>query len=238
MPPVDIIAAALLNGLLTGGVYALVALGLTLIYGVLHIVNFAHGSLLMLAMYGAWLLVDRVGLDPYAALPLLTGIAFLAGWALYAGVIGRISHGDDRAILLATLGVAVVLDNLALVVFTGDSRTIDTPYAFAVVPAGPSFTSVNFYNGADFQRGSISPCGIAALLASALGGGAGLFAVGTISSSVDRIVHSLDPLQSDNAAVLQGLSTAEGGISAYEPQPSYQSGVVTQSTSARSGGAR
>ena len=57
---------------------------------------------------------------------------------------------------------------------------------------------------------------IAALLASALGGGAGLFAVGTISSSVDRIVHSLDPLQSDNAAVLQGLSTAEGGISAYE----------------------
>ncbi len=142
MPPVVILAAALLNGLLTGGVYALVALGLTLIYGVLHIVNFAHGSLLMLAMYGAWLLVARVGLDPYAALPLLTGIAFLAGWALYAGVIGRISRGDDRAILLATLGVAVVLDNLALAVFTGDTRTIDTPYAFAVIEAGPLLISV------------------------------------------------------------------------------------------------
>ena len=66
LPPVDILAAALVNGLLTGGVYALVALGLTLIYGVLHIVNFAHGSLLMLAMFGAWLLVVNGGLDPYA----------------------------------------------------------------------------------------------------------------------------------------------------------------------------
>ena len=53
MPPLEIILPALVNGVLTGGVYALIALGLTLIYGVLHIVNFAHGSLLMLAMYGA-----------------------------------------------------------------------------------------------------------------------------------------------------------------------------------------
>ena len=142
MPPVDILAAALVNGLLTGGIYALVALGLTLIYGVLHIVNFAHGSLLMLAMFGAWLLVAHGGLDPYLALLPLTAIAYVAGWALYAGLIGRISAGDDRRILLATLGVAVVLDNLALVVFTGDTRTIDTPYAFAVLEVGPLLLSV------------------------------------------------------------------------------------------------
>jgi branched-chain amino acid transport system permease protein len=132
-----ILEAGLLNGLLTGGVYALVALGLTLIYGVLHIVNFAHGSLLMVAMFGAWLLVETVGIDPYVALLPLTAIMFVAGWALYAGVIGRISQGDDRRILLATLGVSIILDNLALVVFTGDSRTIDTPYQFDVVPVGP-----------------------------------------------------------------------------------------------------
>ncbi len=141
MPSPSILIAAVLNGVLTGGIYALVALGLTLIYGVLHIVNFAHGSLLMLAMFGAWLLVDRVGIDPYAALPLMTAVAFVAGWALYAGVIGRISRGDDRGILLTTLGIAVVLDNLALVVFTGDTRTIDTPYAFDVVPVGPLLIS-------------------------------------------------------------------------------------------------
>jgi branched-chain amino acid transport system permease protein len=142
MPSASILAAALLNGVLTGGVYALVALGLTLIYGVLHIVNFAHGSLLMLSMFGAWLLVDRLGMDPYAALPVMVAGAFALGWALYAGVIGRISRGDDRGILLTTLGIAVVLDNAALVVFTGDTRTIDTPYAFSVIEAGPLLVSV------------------------------------------------------------------------------------------------
>ncbi|MBC7801165.1 MAG: branched-chain amino acid ABC transporter permease, partial [Gemmatimonadaceae bacterium] len=118
------------------------ALGLTLIYGVLHIVNFAHGSLLMVAMFAAWLLRDRLGIDPYAALPLVTAGMFGAGWLLYRQVIGRVSQNEDRAILLATLGVAVVLDNLALVLFTGDTRTVDTPYSFAMIEAGPLLIAV------------------------------------------------------------------------------------------------
>ena len=138
----DIIAAALIGGLLTGGVYALVALGLTLIYGVLHIVNFAHGSLLMVAMFAAWLLASRAGIDPYAALPLVTALMFGVGWALYRWVIGPVSHGEDRAILMATLGVAIVLDNLALVLFTGDTRTIETAYSFAMIEAGPLLLAV------------------------------------------------------------------------------------------------
>jgi branched-chain amino acid transport system permease protein len=137
LPGWEIVAGSLVAGLLTGGVYALLALGLTLIYGVLHIVNFAHGALLMLGMYAAWVLWQRFGLDPYLALPLVTLFMFGFGWALYRGVIGRVSHGQDRAILLATLGVAVVLDNAALVVFTGDTRTIETPLTFAVVELGP-----------------------------------------------------------------------------------------------------
>jgi branched-chain amino acid transport system permease protein len=137
-----IVAAALINGLLTGGVYALVALGLTLIYGVLHIVNFAHGSLLMVAMYAAWLLAVGAGIDPYVALPVVTAFMFVFGWALYRFVIGRISRNEDRAILLATLGVAVVLDNLALVVFSGDTRQIETGLTFAVWEVGPLLLSV------------------------------------------------------------------------------------------------
>ena len=133
----DLLLPSVINGLLTGGVYALLALGLTLIYGVLHIVNFAHGSLLMVAMFGAWLLAERFGLDPYAALPIMVAAMFAFGWLLYAGVIGRIGRGDDRSILLGTLGVAVVLDNLALVLFTGDTRTIETPYSFSMVELGP-----------------------------------------------------------------------------------------------------
>jgi branched-chain amino acid transport system permease protein len=138
----QIVIAAVVNGLLTGGVYALVALGLTLIYGVLHIVNFAHGSLLMVAMFGAWLMVTRLGLDPYAALPGMTAVMFVVGWALYRFVIGRVSHGEDRAILLATLGVSIVLDNAALVIFGGDTRTIETPLTFAMWEVGPLLISV------------------------------------------------------------------------------------------------
>ena len=133
----DIILAAVVGGLLTGGVYALIAVGLTLIYGVLHIVNFAHGSLLMVAMFAAWVLSARLGIDPYASLPLLSLAMFGVGWALYAGVIGRVSRGEDRAMLLATLGVAVVLDNAALVVFGADTRSVDTAYGFAMVELGP-----------------------------------------------------------------------------------------------------
>lgn len=131
-----ILLPSVVSGVLTGGVYALLALGLTLIYGVLHIVNFAHGSLLMIAMFGAWLMATRAGVDPYLALPIVTAAMFVVGWALYAGVIGRVSRGEDRTILLATLGIAVVLDNLALVVFTGDTRTIETPYSFDMVDLG------------------------------------------------------------------------------------------------------
>ncbi len=137
MPSWDIVAGSLIGGLLTGGVYALVALGLTLIYGVLHIVNFAHGALLMVGMYLAWVLFTRMGLDPYAALPLVTALMFGIGWVLYSFVIGRVSHGEDRALLLATLGVSVVVENGALVLFTGDSRSIETPLSFAVVELGP-----------------------------------------------------------------------------------------------------
>ena len=74
----------MVNGLLAGGIYVLVAVGLTLIYGVLHIINFAHGSLLMLAMYAVfYLLAKPLGLDPYVALPLVIAGAFAFGYVLY-----------------------------------------------------------------------------------------------------------------------------------------------------------
>ncbi len=138
----DIIVAALINGVLTGGVYALVALGLTLIYGVLHIVNFAHGSLLMFGMFASYLLAVHLHIDPYLGLPIVAAAMFCFGWLLYRFVIGAVSHNEDRAILLATLGVSVVLDNLALVLFTGDTRQLETGWTFAMFEAGPLLLSV------------------------------------------------------------------------------------------------
>jgi branched-chain amino acid transport system permease protein len=138
MPDASILFASFVNGLTTGGVYALIALGLTLIYGVLHIINFAHGAALMAALYGVWFLKERAGIDPYLALPVVVPAMFALGYALQRVVIERASHGKDENILLVTLGVSIVLENLALMFFKSDTRTIETPYALTTVAVGPA----------------------------------------------------------------------------------------------------
>jgi len=129
----SILFPSVLNGLTTGAVYALIALGLTLIYGVLHIINFAHGAALMVALYGVYFLHQRLGIDPYLALPIMVPAMFAFGYGLQRFVIGAASHGKDENILLVTLGLAVVLENLALFWFRSDTRTIDTPYTLSTV---------------------------------------------------------------------------------------------------------
>ena len=74
-----IIAAATINGLLLGGMYTLIASGLTLIYGVLHIINFAHGSMLMLAMFGVYYLLTKLGVDPYLSMVVMVPAMYLLG---------------------------------------------------------------------------------------------------------------------------------------------------------------
>src|SRR3977135_1936554 len=137
-----ILIPAILNGLMTGAVYALVALGLTLIYGVLHIINFAHGALLTAAMFAAFFAHKLFGLDPYVAALGLTPLFFLLGYGLQRFVIGPAAHGEDRNILLVTLGLAVVIENALLYAFRADTRTINLPYAFDVVEVGTAFLAV------------------------------------------------------------------------------------------------
>src|SRR6476620_6056861 len=137
-----ILVPAVLNGLMTGAVYALIALGLTLIYGVLHIINFAHGALLTAAMFAAFFAHELFGLDPYVAALGLTPLFFLLGYALQRFVIGPAAHGEDRNILLVTLGLAVVIENALLYAFRADTRTINLPYAFDVVEVGTAFLAV------------------------------------------------------------------------------------------------
>jgi branched-chain amino acid transport system permease protein len=137
-----ILFPAVINGLLTGAVYALVALGLTLIYGVLHIINFAHGALLTAAMFAAFFAHKTFGLDPYVAALILTPLFFLLGYALQRFVIGPAAHGEDRNILLVTLGLAVVIENALLYAFRADTRTVDLSYAFDVVEIGTAFLAV------------------------------------------------------------------------------------------------
>ena len=137
-----ILFPAVLNGLTTGAVYALIALGLTLIYGVLHIINFAHGAALMVALYAVWMLKVHAGIDPYLALPIVVPGMFVLGYALQRGIINRASHGKDENILLVTLGLSIVLENLALLAFKSDTRTIDTAYTLTTVAIGPAMISL------------------------------------------------------------------------------------------------
>ncbi|MCU0776008.1 MAG: branched-chain amino acid ABC transporter permease [Ideonella sp.] len=111
-------------------------------YGVLHIINFAHGAALMVALYAVYLLKTRLGIDPYLALPLVVPGMFALGYALQRVVINRASHGKDENILLVTLGLSIVLENLALMFFKSDTRTIETAYTLTTLQIGPAFIAL------------------------------------------------------------------------------------------------
>ena len=137
----EILLEAVVNGLLTGAVYALVALGLTLVYGVLHIINFAHGALLTCAMFAVWGLAAAFGIDPYLAIVPLSLVFFALGYVLQRFVIGPASHGDDGNMLLVTLGLSIAIENVLLAVFHSDTRALEGDAAFQVVSLGPMLIS-------------------------------------------------------------------------------------------------
>jgi branched-chain amino acid transport system permease protein len=129
----SLILPAVLSGLMMGAIYALVALGLTLIYGVLHIINFAHGSLLMLALYAVYFLYFYLGVDPYLAIPLVLPAFFALGYVLQRFLIAPMSSGSEQNVLLITLAVSMIIDNLALYFWTSNTRTADIAYAYDTV---------------------------------------------------------------------------------------------------------
>ena len=128
-----------ISGVFLGSIYALVALGLTLIYGVLHIINFAHGALLMLAMYAVFFLWKLLGLDPYLAMLIVVPGAYIFGYVLQRGVIGKASHGRDEIILLVTLGVSIVIENAALFFFSASERSVLVPYDLDGIDLGVTY---------------------------------------------------------------------------------------------------
>jgi branched-chain amino acid transport system permease protein len=131
----EIAAAAVVNGLTAGAVYALIAVGLTLVYGVLHIINFAHGAILGAAMFAAYL-AYQAGTGPYLAMIPLAVLFFGLGYGVQRLIIAPAGHGDDRNVLLVTLGLSIMIENVLLAVFSSDTRTIDTPYSFSALDLG------------------------------------------------------------------------------------------------------
>lgn len=130
----------LVLGLLIGGLYGLAAAGLSLVFGVLKVLNVAHGELIMLGGYGAFWLFALLGVDPFAALLLVVPAALLAGVGLYWGLFGFVVRADEETriknSLLIGFGVALATQALAVKLWTADERGITTSYAGAVVTVG------------------------------------------------------------------------------------------------------
>jgi branched-chain amino acid transport system permease protein len=134
---------ACVSGVLIGGVYALVALGLTLIFGVLRIINFAHGTLMMLGMYATFFLHRLGGVDPYLSVLLVGPAFFLVGVAIERGIIEPNLAAPESNQLLLTLGLALFLENAALALFSPDYRSLRVEYASRVLLLGEAVVNVS-----------------------------------------------------------------------------------------------
>ena len=120
----DILLSSIVAGLLFGMVLAMVALGLTIIFGVMDIVNFAHGEFLMIGMYTGLLTAQATGLDPLFTLPVAAVVGFLLGIICYTGFVKFLLRGPMIAQLLGTFGLMLFLRNLALLIFGAEDRAL------------------------------------------------------------------------------------------------------------------
>lgn len=127
-----------LSGIFIGGIYALMSMGLTLIFGVLRVVNFAHGEFLMLAMYGAWAMTRLLGLNPYLAAIAIVPAMFLFGAIVHQLIVRRALDKPHLVVVFATMGLSIFMQNVALMVMTADLW--DVPPIFSrSVEVGPFY---------------------------------------------------------------------------------------------------
>lgn len=119
---------AAVSGLLIGGLYGLVALGLTMIFGVLEIINFAHGALMGVGLYATFLLYEHLGVDPYVSLLITVPLLFGIGLLVYRVVMHPARDAPQHNQLLLTLGLTLLIENALLVAFTATPRSIRLPY--------------------------------------------------------------------------------------------------------------
>ncbi|NLI67087.1 MAG: branched-chain amino acid ABC transporter permease [Bacilli bacterium] len=127
---------SLIDGLLMGGIYSIMAIGLTLIFGVMGIINFAQGALMMLGMYVTYWAFTLAGIDPYLSLPLSAIALFILGALIQKGVLERVMDAPDHNILLITFGIMMIIENTALVLFSPDFRSITVPWLSETIKMG------------------------------------------------------------------------------------------------------
>ena len=125
------------SGLLTGLVYGLMAVGLSVIFGVVRVVNFAHGEMMTIAMYLAIALFNALGLDPLVMMLPIAGVLFVFGYALQAGIINPFINRPEHSQFILLVAIGLIIVNVLLIAFGPDARNVQTSYAFDSFMAGP-----------------------------------------------------------------------------------------------------
>jgi branched-chain amino acid transport system permease protein len=128
LPGLNLLLQSIVSGILMGGVYSLTAIGLTLIFGVMRIINFAHGSFMMLGMFTTYWLFILLGFDPYLSLLISIPVLFVLGILVEHFLIARVLSAPEHNQLLLTLGISLFIENLALFLWSPNFRTLDVRY--------------------------------------------------------------------------------------------------------------
>jgi branched-chain amino acid transport system permease protein len=133
------VAQLLVSGIMLGGIYAIMSIGLTLIFGVLKIVNFAHGEFLMLAMYLAWAAVSLTGANAYVAIVFVIPLMFAFGLLVYWAIVRPAVDKPHLIVVFATMGLSIAMQNLALVLMTADLRDVPPLFSGTPIEIGPLY---------------------------------------------------------------------------------------------------
>jgi branched-chain amino acid transport system permease protein len=141
------LAQLLVSGIMLGGIYALMSIGLTLIFGVLKIVNFAHGEFLMLAMYAAWAVVSFSGINVYAAALIVIPLLFSFGALIYLLIVRPAVDKPHLVVVFATMGLSILMQNLALVLMTADLRDVPPLLGGTSLQIGPLYLRIELVLG-------------------------------------------------------------------------------------------
>ena len=133
---------SLLSGVLVGGAYALIGVGLTIIFGVMRIINFAHGELVMMGMYLSYFLFTLFGVDPFLSVLVVYPLMWIFGAVLQKAVVNRVLDALPQNQILLTIGIGLILSNTAMLLFTSDYRLVTTPYSSSSFHLGAVSVSV------------------------------------------------------------------------------------------------
>jgi branched-chain amino acid transport system permease protein len=192
----EVFLQSVVSGVLVGGVYALIGIGLTLIFGVMRVINFAHGELLMVGMYLTYYVFTLLGIDPFISIVIVIPVMFLFGVLLQRVLIQRVLDALPQNQILLTIGLGLILSNTVMLIFTADYKILSTSYSSGSVMLGGISVS--------------QPLFVSFLITAAITGALYLF---LLKTDVGQAIRAT--AQDREAAQLMGVNVRRMGLLAF-----------------------